>query len=194
MPFNDDVLRHAKFVDLSKVESCTIADVEFFVARFESHFSFGAVEMDELQSEFVDLQLLSKEDIPKQVWDEAKLEDGQGDVVHHRMDVIWSHLAETKCIEGKLRYPLLSRVARAVLILPHSNAEEERVFSLVTKNKTNFRPNLALDGTLASILTVKLACPESYTPCHKFTPTREMLDSAKHATWEYNKAHSSKDK
>ena len=38
----------------------------------------------------------------------------------------------------------------------HSNAEEERVFSMVTKNKTKFRPSLKLDGTLASILIIKL--------------------------------------
>ena len=49
------------------------------------------------------------------------------------------------------------RIALLALTLPHSNAEEELVFSLVTKNKTKFRPNLKLDGTLSSILTIKLA-------------------------------------
>ena len=42
-------------------------------------------------------------------------------------------------------------------IIPHSNAEEERVFSMVQKNKTAFRPSLDPKGTQSSILTMKLA-------------------------------------
>ena len=59
--------------------------------------------------------------------------------------------------DGVLRFRWLANVSKLVLILPHSNASEERVFSMITKNKTSFRPNLKLDGTLASIITVKLA-------------------------------------
>ena len=42
------------------------------------------------------------------------------------------------------------------LFAPHSNAEEECTFNLVTKNKTKFHTNLKLDGTLSSILAIKL--------------------------------------
>ena len=55
------------------------------------------------------------------------------------------------------RFPLLSTVARLVLVIPHSNAGEERVFSLINKNKTSSRPSLALDGTLSLIIQVKMA-------------------------------------
>ena len=79
----------------------------------------------------------------------------------------------------------LAKVAMLVLVLPHSNASEERVFSMVTKNKTTFRPNLKLDGTLASILTIKLANPE---PCHQYEQ-KVVLETAKKATMEYNRAH-----
>ena len=71
----------------------------------------------------------------------------------------------------------------------HSNAEEERVFSLVTKNKTKFRPNLKLDGTLSSILTIKLA---NTAPCQNYEPPTEVIESARKATMAYNRAHSSK--
>ena len=83
----------------------------------------------------------------------------------------------------------LATVALLVLTLPHSNAEEECVFSLVTKNKTKFRPSLKLDGTLSSIITLKLANSE---PCHKYELPNEVLKSAKKATMTYNQAHSSK--
>ena len=77
-------------------------------------------------------------------------------------------------------------MAKLVLILPHSNASEERIFSMVTKNKTTFRSNLKLDGTPSSILTVKLANPE---PCHMYEPEKSVLDTAKRATMVYNRAH-----
>ena len=52
--------------------------------------------------------------------------------------------------------------AMLVLTIPHSNTDEERVFSMVMKNKTPFCQSLALDTTLPSLLTVKLATKK---PC-----------------------------
>ena len=64
-----------------------------------------------------------------------------------------------------------------IFALPHSNAAEERVYSIVTKNKTAFRPNLSLDGKLSSILiTLKLANPE---PCFDYKPQDTILNEAK---------------
>ncbi len=60
---------------------------------------------------------------------------------------------------------------------------------MITKNKTAFRPNLKLDGTLSSIITVKLASPE---PCHKYEPPTSVIDTARKSTVEYNRAHSSR--
>ena len=105
-----------------------------------------------------------------------------------RLPSLFSRLRQVQCLRGRGEGACsLARVA--VLTLPHSNAEEERVFSLITKNKTKFRPNLKLNGTLSSILTIKLANTE---PCHKYEPTKEVLETAKKATVEYNTAHSSK--
>ena len=68
-------------------------------------------------------------------------------------------------------------------------AEEERIFSMVRKNKTAFRPNLDPKGTLSSILTIKLG---SHQPAHVFEPPKSMLKKAKTATWDYNKLHAKK--
>lgn len=88
--------------------------------------------------------------------------------------------------DGTLSFPRLVKVAKLVLILPHSNAAEERVFSIVTKNKTALRPNLSLDWTLSSILTIKLANPE---PCSDYEPHDTVLNQAKKATTKYNDRH-----
>ena len=81
----------------------------------------------------------------------------------------------------------LCQVAKLVLVIPHSNATEKRVFSMVRKNKTAFRPSPDPKGTLSSIITIKLASTEA---AHKYEPSKEVLQQAKSATWEYNKAHS----
>ena len=44
-------------------------------------------------------------------------------------------------------------------------------------------------GTLSSILTIKLA---KDMPAHQFEPTKDLLKTAKSATWNYNKEHSNK--
>jgi len=59
---------------------------------------------------------------------------------------------------------------------------------MVTKNKTSFRPNLGMAGTLQSILTIKLGNSEQ---CTKYEPSKEVLATAKKATKEYNRAHCS---
>ena len=88
------------------------------------------------------------------------------------------------CI-GKHKFDILFKVIKLVLVLPHSNASEKRLFRIVRKNKTKFRASMGFN-TLGSILTVKLANPSA----KKFKPDT-LLRSAKSAIWEYNKRHSS---
>ena len=141
----------------------------------------------------MDYQLLEEENIPQSVWESAKeyLEDDlEGKQIFIRMDVVWAFLSSMKTSNCcTLRFPNLSRVARLIFVLPHSYAGEERVFSIIRLNKTPYRSSLGLDGTLSSILTIKLHNPE---PCYAFEPSNEMLKNSKKATWQYNQKHSSK--
>ena len=59
--------------------------------------------------------------------------------------------------KNAILFPRLWKVFRLIVIISHSNGEEEQVFSIVRKNKTCFRPRLDPEETLASIVTVKLA-------------------------------------
>jgi hypothetical protein len=192
LPLNDAVLRHARFIDIKRIRNASFRDIEFFAQRYSSFFKFTTDDMDQLREEFVELQLLNAgTDIPADEWKKAELGEVEDGVPFHRMDMIWGYLAERRDRTGRRQFPLMSKVAAGVLALPHSNAEEERVFSLVTKNKTQFRGSMKLDGTLASILTVKLAAPERYSSCHRFQPSANLIRQAKGATSDYNKAHSS---
>ena len=108
-----------------------------------------SAELIRVEDEFLEYQLLQEATIPDTVWQAALVVDGE--THHHRMDVICSHLMKMKDPSGCPMFENLARIALLVLTLPHPNAEDERVFSLVTKNKTKFRPNLKLDGTLARL-------------------------------------------
>lgn len=127
-------------------------------------------ELDHLQEEFTEYQLLEESDIPQNVWEKATVVDGEH--TYHRMDILWHRISNMRAPDKSLRF---SKTALLVLIIPHSNAEEERVFSMVRKNKTAFRPSLDPKGTLSSILTVKLA---HLPPAHSYEPSNEMLKKA----------------
>ena len=59
------------------------------------------------------------------------------------INVVWGHLKQTNTLNGcRLPFPNLTQVAKMVLVLPHSNAGEERVFSLVPLNKTSYQSGL----------------------------------------------------
>ncbi|XP_033115332.1 uncharacterized protein LOC117115582 [Anneissia japonica] len=185
LPIKDDVLSNAKFTNVLTRENL-FSQVEYFVNRFKELLPYSTPEQfDKLAEEFTDYQLL---DIPEAVLKEAKIEEDG--ITQYRIDRIWHSISNMKTVEGTSRFPRLVNVAKLVLVIPHSNAEEERIFSMVRKNKTSFRSNLDPKGTLSSILTVKLA---QHLPVHAYETPTEILKKAKGATWAYNQLHSSKE-
>ena len=193
LPFDDELLQSAQFVDIMRRTQALFIHVLYFVERFSDLLPFTDVRNQEiLHTEFAEFQTLQDSDIPASIWCEAKIQekddiDGDDIIEYYRMDVLWAYLATVKdSVTGQLTFSRLAKVAKLVLTIPHSNADEERVFSLVRQNKTDFRNSLALDGTLASILTVKMSCEE---PCYKFEPTSGIIKRSKKVTWEYNKKH-----
>ena len=67
------------------------------------------------------------------------------------MDTLWHYLSTLMSRDGYQRFKKLCRIAKLVLVIPHSNADEERVFSMVRKNKTPFHPSLSLEKTLPCV-------------------------------------------
>ena len=70
------------------------------------------------------------------------------------------------------------------MTIPHSNAGEERIFSLINKNKTPSRISLNLDGSLSSLITFKthIERPIQWKPA-------SVLENARKATKFYNDQH-----
>ena len=79
---------------------------------------------------------MEKDDIASSVWRDAKEEivDEETQAISEftRMDIVWAYLSQIKSADGcTLKFRFLAKVAEIVLVLPYSNAGEERVFSMI---------------------------------------------------------------
>ena len=121
---------------------------------------------------------LSVEYFVQSVKESANLEDK--DTRH--VDVLWGYLRGVKELgTNDLQFGLF-KVAEVMMTIPHSNVGEERIFSLINKNKTPSRSSLKLDGTLSSLIVVKTHIDNPI----QWTPSEAMLQKAKDATRAYN--------
>ena len=83
----------------------------------------------------------------------------------------------------------LANIALFLLTIPHSNAGEERIFSIIRKNK-KFRSNLDNETSLNSIMLIKINKPESFKSCYLWKFSNEQLKKYKAACKEYSRQHS----
>ena len=140
-------------------------------------------EFDSLTEEFNEYQLLCDSDIPDHVMESCKNDRGELKLVS-----LWSFIGQMKdCAENALPFPRLWKVVRLILTISHSNAEEERVFSIVRKNKTCFQPRLDPEETLASIVTVKLVMKSESV--ETFNIPQKVLIAANSVTYKYKLSH-----
>ena len=103
-----------------------------YYCRFSDLLSFQLPkELDSLHEEFLDFQLLCNDEIPESVWKSSVVQDdADSDITRHRMDIIWHYLSSMRGPDHCYRFSRLCQVAKLVLVIPHSNAQEERVFFL----------------------------------------------------------------
>ena len=86
-------------------------------------------------------------------------------------------------IDGKPKFSELANLKLGVLVIPHSNADSERIFSQVRKNRTETRPNLSV-STLSSLMVLKTYMTSMDKKCYEHTYTTKQLKSAKLATYQ----------
>ena len=134
--------------------------------------------LNTVEEEFMDYQALTKDDIPSSIWEAAEFSDNS-----YHVDVIWGYF--------KPWLPHLGEIAETVLVILHSNASEERVFSIIRKNKTKFRSCLELRRSLNSIMRIKMSPSESLLPYQEWKPSDELFKKCKSPTTAYNQEHCS---
>ena len=90
----------------------------------------------------------------------------------------WQMMGQMTDHNGSLRFKNLATVMLAILLIPVSNCACERIFSLVRRNKTDFRGTMGSD-TLSALMVLKSGRQH---PCHQTPLPEEPLRICKSAT------------
>ncbi|KAJ8385779.1 hypothetical protein AAFF_G00182230 [Aldrovandia affinis] len=131
------------------------------------------VTVDQVEDEFRMYQTTSFED----------------SILNKRTDEAWRDIGLLKR-GGKEVFSNLSAVMLGILVVFHSNADCERVFSLVTKNKTQYRASLSTE-MISALVTRKVSMAAKGTVCHMECFSDALLRKAKSATYEAKQSRAS---
>lgn len=153
LPYKDQVLKNISILDPSEKSSGNWEKIQCLTRRFPNVVL--EEDMDSLNTEFMAYSLW---DIPPTT--QIAVTD---DIDHY-----WAKVSKTG------EFPTLCKLAKAMLILPHSNAEVERVFSKLTLIKTSHRTLLG-----APMLNALMHCSARKSVV-EFQPTNTMRARAKH--------------
>jgi len=161
----DEMFKHCEVADVTLRTTAKFSSVLYFVNRRNLiDVKEDATEvMDKLESQFLTYQAAS--DIPES----------------DRTDIQWQLIGQVKDAKGQLKYDALARIMSVVLAIPRSNADCERVFSLVCKLRTESRASMS-NETLESLVIQKVTSLHQ-GPCHSQQFSTAMIRSAKSATY-----------
>ncbi|KYN17826.1 hypothetical protein ALC57_09864 [Trachymyrmex cornetzi] len=73
---------------------------------------------------------------------EFHIREQKATIINLDFDEAWKTIMATKKADGKFRYPVLNKLVNTIQSLPNSNADAERVFSMLTDVKTKERNKL----------------------------------------------------
>ena len=97
-----------------------------------------------------------------------------------KADSLWHRLSGIETIStGQRRFPMLCKLMKAMLMLPNSNCDAERVFSILRHIKTEFRSSVDHE-TLTSLMAAKLNGLLNIN-CYQIETKTELLKLAKSA-------------
>jgi hypothetical protein len=164
-PYEDELLIRAKVLQVEMHQDADFEDLLYFVDRFPCLLGAGEDLRDQLQGQFLNYTV--EDSLP---------------ATEERIDTTWSIIGGLKDLNGQLKYDILSKVMLGIATIFHSNADCERLFSLVTKNE--FRSKIST-RTLSCLVTRKVRMRTMGTPCYKAIPQKDILRKAKSAC--YNK-------
>ena len=165
-PLKSDVLIHVQVADIAYQKDAKFTSLKFFINKFPCMLLQEEEEdkpsvLDVLENQFLIYQIAQLPDLVQN----EKSTDKQ-----------WTSMVTEKNASGELCY---DRLANGILTIPHTNAECERVFSQVRKNKTDFRGTVS-NETLESVLITKA---RQTTPCYMREFDSDFLKRAKSATY-----------
>lgn len=171
-PITNETLKYAEVADLEKIENATFSSILYFIKMFPcmlkevkgSETSEDSEVIDELKKEFCALQIENIDSITNS---------------KKRIDAQWVEVGNLKNASGTFKFKKISQIMLSLLLIPHSNAECERIFSMVKKNRNEFRSSMS-NRTLESLLILKT---NDSKLCYEQSFNQEFLSKAKKATY-----------
>ena len=130
-PLKNYFLKNARVFNILN-QKCSFQSIQFLLEQDLKHYiSFSPKQLLELEEEFILLQSVTLEDFTQAALSEASIRvDDNGETVTHRLDVLWFHLFMMKILgTNQSKFENLFKMARVILAVVHSNAEEESLFS-----------------------------------------------------------------
>jgi hypothetical protein len=178
--FDDNVVDDVAFLLPNYQDKVTTASIVRLAQRFSA--AVPPEVHDALEEETLDYMLFPSSGLPCVTCEEGNK------IKSEEVCAYWQQIGRMTTPDGIARFPNLSRLAKTILALPVSNAETERVFSIVRKIVTDYRTQMD-QSTLCALVSCKL---NSDSKCYDLVTPDELLKQARTATMEYNRAHSSK--
>ncbi|CAF0875911.1 unnamed protein product [Didymodactylos carnosus] len=110
---------------------------------------------------------------------------GNNHIVYQRIDYYWNHIFAIITTDGRAKYPILAKLIKNILIIPHGNADVERGFSIneniVTENRSLLSES-SINGLRSSYDAVKFAGRGS---SHKVPVNKEMIQAVQKSSSLY---------
>lgn len=99
------------------------------------------------------------------------------------VDQFWVWVEEQRKPGTSLpRFPLLAKLCQALCVLPHGNADCERIFSMVRHIKTEFRHQLGNDTEQALLAVNRNGLQNKGVCCYEVQVDKKLMKEAKMAT------------
>jgi len=151
LPFNDFILRELKFFN-SKL---TLYDETRSVIKDLTHIAiyFGNFDVTALAFEWRILPTI--------------FSNAEKDILANlEIDNMWERIFEKKNFNDDRMFLNLEKLVHAILSLPHSNAEAERIFSIVTDVKNKKRNRMNIENL--AICKIRFSFQAQNIDCHTF--------------------------
>lgn len=167
-PFTDITINDLRILDPEQHLQVSVTSVTRLLKRFNNNSIY---DVDAVTMEFREYKSLPDSQLPQPVTRKSALEE------------FWTLMGELPLLareSNAKRFDHLAGFCKNLLILPHSTADPERLFSILGKIDTSQRSNLQA-GTVCDLLSVKINVDqECYKSKELFTP--DLLYRAKTAT------------
>ena len=160
LPLDEPFIKHAAVADIDRRDDAQFSSLLHFIEHFPIILPDG-VTTDMLDAEFRKYKYADLPTFPKKT----------------PMDFQWKSLLKLTDDCNAVLLPNLPKVMVRLLSIPHSNASCERIFSIVRKNRTDFRASMSTE-VLQSILILK----QAGGVCYDQKPTPAVIKACKAAT------------